>query len=137
MKLSRIVVSFCFLLLGAGSVLAQKVNVDYDKSIDFSKYKTYAWTTGTPVGNPLAHQRIIAGIEGQLAAKGLRRVDSNPDMIVTYHTSTDTQVSINTMGGGPLGGWRLGMGTATVDKIPVGELIVDIGDVSAKRFVWR
>lgn len=137
MKLSRIVVSFCFLLLGTGSVLAQKVSVDYDKSMDFSKYKTYAWTTGTPAANPLVHQRIIAGIEAQLMAKGLRRADNNPDMVITYHTATDTQVSINTMGGGPLGGWRLGMGTASVNKIPVGELVVDIGDANARRFVWR
>jgi hypothetical protein len=40
MKLSRIVMSFCFLMLVAGSALAQKVSVDFDKNTDFSKYKT-------------------------------------------------------------------------------------------------
>ena len=137
MKLSLVVMSFCFLLLGAGSTLAQKVSVDFDRGTDFSKYKTYDWVKGTPAGNPMMHQRIVAGIEAQLAAKGLRRVEGNPDLVVTYHTATDTQVSINTMGGGPLGGWRLGMGTATVNKIPVGQLVVDIGDVNTRRFVWR
>jgi hypothetical protein len=137
MKVSRIVVSFCFLLIIAGSALAQKVNVDYDKSTDFSKYKTYAWATGTPTDNPMVHQRIVAGIDGQLAAKGLRKVESNPDIVVVYHAATDTQVSVSTWGGGPLGGWRAGMGSATVNKIPVGQLVVDIGDVSAKKFVWR
>jgi hypothetical protein len=29
------------------------------------------------------------------------------------------------------------MGTASVNKVPVGQLIVDIGDVSARKFVWR
>src|SRR5262245_39254636 len=108
MKLSRIVLSIGFLLLAAGSALAQKVNVDFDKGADFSKYKTYAWATGTPAGNPMIHQRIIAGIEAQLAMKGLRKADGTPDIIVSYHAATDTQVSINTMGGGPFGGWRFG-----------------------------
>jgi len=137
MKLSRIVLSFCFLSLVAGSALAQKVSVDFDKGTDFSKYKTYAWAAGTPAENPMVHQRIVAGVEAQLAMKGLRKAESNPDLIIAYHAATDTQVSINTLGGGPFGGWRLGSGTATVDKVPVGQLIVDIGDASARKFVWR
>jgi hypothetical protein len=137
MNLSRIIMGFCFLLLVTGSALAQKVSVDYDRGTDFSKYKTFAIGTGTPAGNPLADQRIVAGIEAQLIMKGLRKVESNPDIIVIYHAATDTQVAINSMGGGPFGGWRFGTGTATVEKIPVGQLIVDIGDMSAKKFVWR
>jgi hypothetical protein len=137
MKISRMALSFCFLLILASGALAQKVNVDFDKGTDFSKYKTYSWATGTPATNPMVHQRIVAGIEAQLAAKGFRKVESNPDIVVVYHTATDTQVSVSTWGGGPLGGWRAGMGSATVNKIPVGQLMVDIGDVNAKRFIWR
>jgi len=137
MKLSRIVIGFCFLLLAAGSALAQKVSVDFDKTADFSRYKTYAWVTGTPAENPLVHQRIVLGIEAQLAAKGLRKAERNPDVVISYHAATDTQVSINTFGGGPLGGWRWGTGSATVDKVPVGQLIVDIGDTHSRKFVWR
>src|SRR5574341_1170619 len=98
MKLSRIVMSFCFLLLAGGSALAQEVRVDFDKGADFSKYKTFAWAKGAPAGNPLVHQRIVAGIEAQLMAKGLRKVESNPDIVVLYTAATDTQVSINAMG---------------------------------------
>lgn len=137
MKLSQITLSFCFLLLIAGSAFAQKVNVDFDKSTDFSKYKTFAWAGGTPADNPMVHQRIVAGIEAQLFAKGLRKVESDPDIAVVYHAATDTQVSVNAMGGGPLGGWRYGSGTAYVNKIPVGQLIIDIGDLKARKFVWR
>ncbi|MCI0541758.1 MAG: DUF4136 domain-containing protein [Verrucomicrobiales bacterium] len=136
-RLARLALNCGLLLLMAGSALAQQVSVDFDKGVDFSQYKTYAWGTGTPAANPLVHQRIVAGIEAQLAAKGLRKAESNPDLIVLYHAATDTQVSINTMGGGPFGGWRWGTGTATVDKIPVGQLAVNIGDPSAKKFVWR
>lgn len=137
MKLTRIVLSFCVLLILAGNAFSQQVSVDYDKGTDFSKYKTFAWGKGTIADNPLVHQRIVAGIEGQLVMKGLRKVESNPDIVVIYHAATDTQVSVSTMGGGPLGGWRWGMGTAYVDKVPVGQLVVDIGDRSNKKFVWR
>jgi len=137
MKVSRIMMSICFLLALAGNALAQKVSVDADKGTDFTKFQTYKFALGTPAGNPMIHQRIIAGLEAQLTSKGLRKVESNPDIVVVYHAATDTQVSINTLGGGPFGGWRFGSGTAYVDKVPVGQLVVDIGDPGAKRFVWR
>jgi hypothetical protein len=137
MKFSRVVMGLCFLLAAASGALAQKVNVDFDKGADFSKYKTFAWVKGTPAENPLVDQRIVAGVEARLLTKGLRKVESDPDVIIAYHAATDTRVAINTAGAGPFGGWRLGGGTATVDKIPVGQLIVDIGDLSAKKFVWR
>jgi hypothetical protein len=137
MKSSRIVMSFCFLLLIAGSALAQQVSVDFDKGTDFSKFKTFALATVAPAENPMLHQRIQAGIEAQLTLKGLQKVEKNPDIIVSFHTASDTKVSVNTMGGGPFGGWRWGTGTATVNKTPIGQLIVDIGDVSSRKYVWR
>lgn len=137
MKRTRIALSLCALFLLASSALAQQVTVDYDKGTDFSKYKTFAWGKGSPADNPMVHQRIVAGIEGQLVMKGLRKVESNPDIVILYHAATDTQVSVSAMGGGPLGGWRWGTGTAYVDKVPVGQLVVDIGDRSSKKFVWR
>src|SRR5262245_19818924 len=118
MKQSRIAMSFGFLLLVAGSALAQQVSVDFDKRADFSKYKTFDWAMGAQARNPLAHQRIVAGIVAQLSTRGLRNVVSNPDLVVPYHAATDTQVSVNAFGGGPFGGWRWGTGTATVDKVP-------------------
>ena len=68
------------LLLTAGQSFAQKVNVDFDKDVDFSKYKTYAFTEGTPTPVTLTNQRIEKAIEAQLAAKGLTRVESNADL---------------------------------------------------------
>lgn len=121
---------------------AQKVNVDFDKAVDFSKFKTFKWASGTPVANPMANQRIIAGIEGQLAAKGLQKVEGNADLEVMYHGAVghETQLNSTNMGGWGYGWGRYGgMGTmtTTVQNIPTGELIVDIGDIQAKKFIWR
>ena len=51
------------LLLAPCGVFAQKVNVDWDRKYDFSKIETYSWLEGTPVPNPVSHQRITSAIE--------------------------------------------------------------------------
>ena len=71
MKLKPIILGLC-LLLGSGSALAQKVNTDYDRSVDFTHYKTYAWLESKNPAPELAHKRIIAAIDEQLAAKGIQ-----------------------------------------------------------------
>ena len=128
----------------SATTYAQKVSIDYDKQADFPSYKTYSWAEGTPAKNPLGHQRIIAGIEAQLAAKGWQKVEGDSDVVVIYSAATTTETQINTFNtGGPWGGYRWGWGgyggssTTTVQNIPVGQLIVDIADVKNKRFIWR
>ncbi len=144
MKISRIVWSILILSIVAGSAMAQKVNVDWDKTANFTSYKTYAWAQGTPAKNPLMADRIVKDIEAQLAAKGLQKVEpgANPDLVVAYHAAVTEDTQLNTMDTGAWGpGWGRGYGggmsTTTVDKIPVGQLVVDIGDVKNKKFLWR
>src|SRR6266852_566953 len=139
-----------FLLLAARQSVAQKVSVDFDKEIDFSKYKTYAFTEGTPTPVTLTNQRIERAIEAQLAAKGLTRVESNADLTVVFHCSVTERTQFSTRsldgwGGGPGWGWGPGWrrwgggGTAItqVEQIPVGTRIVDIGDSSTRNYIWR
>ena len=133
----------------SATAYAQKVNTDYDKKTDFSSYKTYSWAEGTRAANPLGHQRIVAGIEAQLAAKGWQKVESDSDVVVIYSAATSTKTQINTFeSGGPWGGYRWGWGgyrggmgggmsTTTVQESPVGQLIVDMADVKNKSFIWR
>jgi hypothetical protein len=81
-------------------------------------------------------QRIVAGIDAQLAAKGLKKVDSDPDLLVMYHTSIDQQKSLNWSGAGGFGRFG-GMGSAQVDTVTTGQLKVDIANPRAKQFLWR
>lgn len=145
MLVIRIVSIPGILLMLALGALAQKVNVDWDRSVDFQNYRTYAWGNNTHAKNPLMDQRIIEGIESRLAERGLQKVSvrDNPDLVVRYHAAADTQTRISAIDTGMYGpGWRYGWGgigpaTAYVDTIPVGNLIVDIGDVNDKRYIWR
>jgi len=117
---------------------AQDVKVDWDKTANFTGFRTYAWTTGTPAKNPLMGQRIVSGIDKQLTAKGLQQVDinSNPDLIVLYHASTSSQTQLNTFGTGWGWSWGGGTTTTTVTEIPTGQLSVDIGNAKTKKLLW-
>jgi hypothetical protein len=147
MKAAQIQLSLGFLLLATSSVMAQKVNVDWDKAANFSGYKNYIWAQGTPAKNPMMGDRIVRDVDAQLAAKGLQKVETKEtaDLVVIYHAATDTETRMNTidtgMYGGGWGRWGgYGMGgssTTYVDKILVGQLIVDIGDVKNKKYIWR
>jgi uncharacterized protein DUF4136 len=118
--------------------IAQSVSYDFDRSANFSSFKTYAWTRGNPVGDELNHQRIVRAIDGQLAAKGMMRVESNgrPDVLVAYHASFDRDLQINTfgVGWGPIAGRS---GTARVEEVTVGTLAVEVIDAATRSIVWR
>ncbi len=46
--------------------------------------------------DPLAHSRVVSAVEHQLTGKGFRRVDSTPDVYVTYHGENDERMTLNT-----------------------------------------
>ena len=129
-------------------VRAQKVSYDYEKSANFAAFKTFALKDGTKVGQPLIDDRIVAAIEQELAAKGLTKVDANPDVFVVYHTSFDKQKDISTFssgyggGYGPYGwgwggGWAGGSTTTQVRDILMGTMVIDMADARKGQLVWR
>jgi hypothetical protein len=121
-------------------VAAQSVSYDYDRSANFSKFRTYAWARGTELGDELNHKRVVLAIDAQLAAKGMSRVEGeqNPDVLVAYHVGFDENLQINGFRTG-FGGPRFGnvSGTATTKKIVSGTLVVDMMDAKTRNIVWR
>ena len=113
---------------------AQKAVADYDKEVDFSKFKTYAWQSGQPAPSPLTHKRIVTAIDEQLASKGMTQVESSPSAIIVYYAAVEEQKRLNAWGSGPR--WS-GFGTVTAETIRVGQLVVDIYDAATKQLVWR
>jgi len=119
-------------------VLAQKVNVDSDPAAPFATYKTYAWVDGTPASDPLAEQRLHAGVDARLASEGLTKVNASPDVDVATHVATKQRQELiaNGFGYGPWG-FGGGLGPATVETYVEGTLIVDLYDAKTKKMVWR
>src|SRR5882724_8573094 len=127
-------------LLFATASFAQQVKTDYDRSADFSQYKTYSWEK-VQTQDPLLVDRIKEAVNGDLAAKGLTPVASNGDIAIVAIEMTKNQHTLNTFYNGFGGGWRWGGGfgnaTTTVDDYKVGTLVVDMFDANSKKLVWR
>jgi hypothetical protein len=136
MRVARIVLGLSLLLMSANA-FGQKVTTQAAPNVNWSQYKTYSWGHSESVANPITNQYITSGIDAQLSAKGLTKVESDGDLVVIFNANTQTQKQLNWSG---MGGWgRLGggMGSAQVDNITQGQLIVDIADPRAKQFLWR
>ena len=116
--------------------LAQKVNVDWQRGNNFSRYTTYAWGTSPhPIQDPLWNQRIVDMINGQLTAKGLRQVSmsQNPSLVVVYSAGIQQNVSYE----GYRMGWVDAVGSIQQVVQNEGTLIVSLADPQEKMVVWR
>jgi len=127
-------VAFCLSALA----FAQDVKYNFDRSTNFSKYHTYKWVEigHGAAPNQLVDSQIKAAIDMQLAAKGLTKSDTNPDILVGYQISVDKEKQWDAYGDG---GFRIGggFGTVTSSTLNVGTLALDFYDPATKMLVWR
>jgi len=129
-------------LLLSTLALAQKINTDWDRSANFSTYHTYMWETSPRPAHGLWHQRIVDAIDKQLQAKGLTKVDSNPDVWVVYSNTIHDQKEVvgNNYGFGPGWGWGYwGPSQVTYNTYVTkqGTLVVELADAKDKQILWR
>ena len=126
--------------LFATASFAEQVKTDYDRSNDFSHYKTYSWEK-VQTQNALWVDRIKEAVNAALTAKGLTPVASGGDVAIVAIEMTQSHPTLNTFYNGFGGGWRWGGGfgnaTTTVDNYKVGTLVVDLFDANTKKLVWR
>jgi hypothetical protein len=127
-------------LLGALITFAKEVVGDYDHSVGFANYKTYAWLR-VKVGDPLWVDRVTRTIDAELVAKGWTKVDATGDAGITAFAPTRVTPTLTTFHDGLGGGWFWrgvgGIATTTVKETPVGTLVVDIFDDPKMRLIWR
>lgn len=128
-------------VLAGVPAFAQKVNVDFAEDADFSGYQTYQYKkSDAPVPSQLMDQRVVAAIEYHLSMKGYEQVETNPDLLVTYHASARAEQKITTdyYGAGYgryRGGWS--SGSSRVYTYTKGTVVVDIWDAKEKALLWR
>jgi hypothetical protein len=128
------------------AAFAQDVKTDYDKSVDFAAFKTFAIQIGTSWNNPLGEKRVLGEIQETLIAKGWTLADpAQADALVVLHGASEKQKTLNTFYSGTGGygryGYRGGMGmgsaTTTTSEYLVGTLVVDIFDAKTKQLIFR
>jgi hypothetical protein len=138
MKLTNLT-AFLFLTVAA---FAQDVQFDYDRSANFSAFKTYQWIDTRPVevGDQLLDKDIKRAVDAQLAAKGLTRVESDGDLLVGYQTAITQEKEFDGVPSGPpwWGNWAgWGNTRVTTSTIEVGKLVIGLFDPAKKQLVWR
>jgi hypothetical protein len=127
-------------LLLALPTLAQKVDLEFDQQVDFTKFKTFAIRDGRlnskdpMLNNDLIRKRLEADLQKDFAARGLTFVESGrADLNVRYTLGAAQKREIEHYPAG----WR-GMGTRTV-RVPytAGSLVIDLRDSESRTLVWR
>ena len=83
----KLLIAILLVFLGTVSISAQKVSVGADPAVDLTRYKTYAWAKVAST-NPIANEIVVSAVDSQLAAKGLRKVDTDPELTVVVFGSS-------------------------------------------------
>ena len=119
-------------LLWPVGALAQTAQVvQHDQTIDAAKFRTYSFEVGHPAILKEVDQRILATLEAQLAAKGLKKVASGPgDAIVTYHAVQRQDVDLATFDKAKAAGQPAAL-------LKVGAMAVDLKDAASGKLAWR
>jgi hypothetical protein len=148
-------------LLGAavvsGCASAPNIRSDYDRSVDFGTYRTYSYfspvgTDGQGYGS-IVTQHFKTAIDAQMTARGYRKVDADPDLLVNFNANVQEKVDVQSTPtptvavgyGRGYYGYRGSMYAAwpayTTDvqtvRYKVGTVNVDVVDAKRKQLVWE
>jgi len=137
-RLAKIGVGLALALLACTLATAQDVSTNSMPGVDFSKYHTYKWVSieGANYPNQIVDAQIKQSIDGQLASKGLTKVDGDKaDLLIGYQVSIQQERQWNAYGTGGLR-WGGGMATAQQSTISTGTLVLDMYDPTNKQLVW-
>jgi hypothetical protein len=123
----------------AGRALAQKIEVEFDESAVFERYKTFHIVEGqlnakaAALNSDLTRRKIENEIRKRLTEKGLMEVESKPDLNVRFTLGQARKTEVEAYPAG----WR-GLGTRRVRvAYTQGTLVINLRDTSRKELVWR
>lgn len=135
-------VVFLFLLASCEAV---RVNADFDKNVDFSKFKTFAYYKAgidKVEISDLDKKRILRSIDEIMIAKGFTKSE-NPDLLINIFTKSREQINVNQFNSGWGYGWGFGWnpygfaGQTTVSSSTEGTLYIDLIDAKKKEMIWQ
>lgn len=119
-----------------------QVNYDFDRTTDFSKYKTYQYYGDMKTGlSELDTKRLLDAIDTKMASLGLT-ISENPDFLIDIRSVEFQGTPRQTVGVG-LGGGGRNMGGGVSIGIPVGgtnvnrQITIDFVDENGKGLFWQ
>lgn len=132
------------LLVGASfsnSAYAQKTSAGYDKSVNFSNYKTFMFSETHGARNPYVNEMIMAAVVRELTSRGLTRVDANPDLRVAYLAAAGFNLQVAEVSFGynvnPVYSGLVPSAGPAMWDVTTGTLLIDLFDNKTDRIVFR
>lgn len=131
---------------------SMKVSSDYDRAVDFKKYKTFSVYQNESIHDAISQlnqQRILAAVRNEMITKGFQESADNPDLLVNVVAVLKDRVAVtantNYYGYGGVyrpyywgtGGMVSGTTNYDVQHYKDGSLIIDIIDAQTKNLVWQ
>ena len=118
-----------------------KVLTDFDSSVNFSNYKSFAFSKDQIKKieiSDLDKKRILSSIEKQMQIKGYV-ISNNPDLIINVNTKSREDVYINRYNDYPYYGWYpYGMSTTYKPSSRIiGLLYIDVIDAKTGSLLWQ
>ena len=136
------------LIAGCATTSPPNTRVDYDKTADFSVYRTYGFPkeTGTDRGgySTLVTSYFKSSITTAMEARGYKYSAENPDLLVNFFMNTRDRTEVRPDVGagyygyrdGLYGGWPLYDRDRTINY-QIGTINVDIVDAAKKQLIWE
>jgi hypothetical protein len=139
-----------FVIFVAGCATGPVATADYDRSVDFSAYRTFGFLDplGTDVAGyeSLVTQTLKAATRREMEARGYAYAEANPDLLINFNAKLAKQTQVTQTPAPPMyygyrrgiyGGWS-GYGYDTqVSQYTEGTLNIDIVDARRKQLVWE
>ncbi len=141
------------LLALGGCASGPAVRAEYDKSVDFSQYKSFGFIS--PLGTDrsgyetVVSQYLKAATRRELEARGLRYDESAPQLRLNFNARLSDKLRTTTMPAAGVGfgyyGYRGGFYSAwpmysvetTTSSYTEGTLNIDIVDAARRQLVWE
>ncbi len=136
------------------SACTSMVNVDYDRTTDFSSYKTFSVdvkpvriSTDTRVNSSFMQQRVVNELNATLTKNGFQNINQNADFSVKYFLDIRRET-----GSQDSGVVSIGFGSSSRHSaiglgfnIPIGEttsidylvLTIDVVSTTNNQLLWR
>jgi hypothetical protein len=125
-----------------------KVSTDYDKSADFTKYKTFGLynpENQNQAISQLNRNRIIEAIKAEMSKRGYVESSDAPDLLVNSTSIFQDRQSVSStntyMYGGMYRpyGWGPGVSSTNYDvrHYKDGSLVIDVVEGSSKKLLWQ
>ncbi|MBT1699535.1 DUF4136 domain-containing protein [Fulvivirgaceae bacterium PWU4] len=151
MKSKHSIPLLLLMITGLSCETPLKVTSDYDRSANFSNYKSFAMRNFSEKDQAMSElnaNRIINAIRAEMIAKGFEEDNDTPDLKVNAVTIMTNKKEVTaTTNYYDYGGvyrpysWGVGMGgghtTFNVDDYTDGSLIIEVIDTVTGRLIWE